>query len=149
MSEYNVNSGTQPEAVDAGWKGAAAETATGFKKKEVSLAARIHSRARAAAENQLATKRILNIRAAKLLNKQPCQRHHASAFLLRRLQAEDAVFQFPDSALLGSNARDSLTRYFFAPACQLVTTVMDSPSAAFSPPPVTFTRKRWPSRKGV
>ena len=29
--------------------------------------------------NQLATKRILNIRAAKLLNKQPCRRHHAGA----------------------------------------------------------------------
>jgi hypothetical protein len=64
-------------------EGAAAETATGFKKKEVSLADLIHSRARAAAENQLATKRILNIRGAKLLNKQPCPRHHASAFLLR------------------------------------------------------------------
>jgi len=55
----------------------------------------------------------------------------------------------PSGALLGSNASGSLNRYFFAPACQLVTTVMDSPSAAFSPPPVTFTRKRWPSRKGV
>src|SRR5258708_40102272 len=52
----------------------------------------------------------------------------------------------PDGALLGSNASGSLNRYFFAPACQLVTTVMDSPSAAFSPPPVTFTRQRWPSR---
>src|SRR6266849_6940442 len=64
-------------------KGAAAETATGFKKKEVSLADLIHIRARAAAENQLATKIILNIRAAKLLNKQPYWRHHAGAFLLR------------------------------------------------------------------
>jgi hypothetical protein len=30
----------------------------------------------------LATKKILNIRAAKLLNKQPCRRHHACASLL-------------------------------------------------------------------
>jgi hypothetical protein len=41
----------------------------GFQEKEVSLADLIHSSARAAAENQLATKRILNIRDAKLLNK--------------------------------------------------------------------------------
>jgi hypothetical protein len=77
-------------------KGAAAESVTGFKKKEVSLADLIHSRARAAAESQLATKRILNIRTAKLLNKPAVPAHHAGT--LRRLQAEYAVFQFLDSA---------------------------------------------------
>jgi hypothetical protein len=61
VSEYIANSEgqcAQPEAVAARRKGPAAETATGFKKKEVSLANLIHSTARAAAENQLATKRI-------------------------------------------------------------------------------------------
>jgi len=55
------------------------------------------------AKGSLATKRILNRRAAKLLNKQQCRRNHAGAFLLQRLQAEYAVFQFPDRVLSRSN----------------------------------------------
>lgn len=50
-------------------EGTAAETATGFKKKEFSLAGLIHSVERSPAESQLATKRILNIHAAMPLNK--------------------------------------------------------------------------------
>ena len=91
VSEYNANSEGQfvpPEAVAARRKGAAAETATGFKKKEISLAGLIHSRARSAAESQLATKRILNTRTANFLNKQPCPRHLAGVFRLRVLQTE-------------------------------------------------------------
>ena len=68
-SEYNANSEgqfAQPAAVAARRKGQPPNR-NWFQEKEVSLADLIHSRARAAAENQLATKRILNIRAAKLL----------------------------------------------------------------------------------
>lgn len=73
FSEYCANFEAQftlsPKRLRPGGRGQPPKPQLVFKKKEVSFAGIIHSRERPAAENQLATKSILNIRTAKLLNK--------------------------------------------------------------------------------
>jgi len=78
-----------------------------FRKKGSQLGVSYSQLARAAVENQTGYERILNILTAKLLNKQPCRQHHAGVLLMRRLQAEYDVFQFPDSASSRTNPKPS------------------------------------------
>src|SRR5947208_15497076 len=70
----------RPEAWRRGGRVPAAETATGFIRKEIRLAGLIHSRSRSVAGSNWLGKEY-RTPTAKLLNKQPCRYHHAGAFV--------------------------------------------------------------------